>query len=408
MRLRRRAAVAITALLVLAACGDGGPDEAGPTTTTTAGPAAAAPSTSVLTFVVPEPPRWRALPAAPIIGRIGAGVVWTGKEMLVWGGLSRAVATGIELVHDGAAYDPAAKSWRTIAPAPDGVVGLAGEGSAWTGEEAVFWAGNSPDGPAAGAVYNPDTDTWRALPAGPLTIREGYASAWTGSELVIMGGHSGRSFADPVAAAVDPRTGSWRTLPSFADFVGFLPTGAYWDGDQILAAGTLALCPEQGSGCAESRPVFFRYDPATDTRREITLLGAPFAGDDILKPVGWTGTELVFVTGEGPSHGIVRYDPAGGRWRAGATSSCDRVSSGYGQSAWLGDRLVVACGDDQLALYDPTPDSWKIVDAGPSPLNARARSEIAWTGTELLVWSGDLRAEGNPTADDGSVISLPR
>ncbi len=410
---RRRRAVAISAFLVLAGCGDDGSKQAGPPTTIgqpadTSVPSTTVGSTSTPTSVAPATPTWQALPAAPIVGRIGAGVVWSGREMIVWGGLPSTGEIGMTVVGDGAAYDPVARSWRTIAPAPAGVVGLAGQGSAWTGDEAVFWAGNSPDGPAAGAVYNPGTDTWRALAAGPLTIREGYVSVWTGSELVIMGGHGGKSYAEPVAAAVDPRTGTWRDLPSFADFVGFQPTGAFWDGRQILAAGSLALCPEQGSGCSEHRPVLVAYDPATDTRREIDLAGAPFAGDDVPHPVGWTGTELVFTTGDGPGPGIVRYDPASGRWRTGATSPCDRESSGYGQSAWLGDRLVVSCGDDQLQVYDPSPDSWRIVDAGPSPLNARARSEIAWTGTDLIVWSGELRAEYNPTADDGSSINLSR
>ena len=402
----RRSGVLAAGLGILAACGGDGSGDRAPAATTIPTVGTTAPTAAPTTAVESGPPAWRLLPPAPIVGRIGAGVVWTGREVIVWGGLPRSGEARFERVGDGAAYDPVAGSWRTIAPAPAGVVGIADRAAAWTGEEAVFWAGNSPDGPAAGAVYNPRTDTWRALPDGPLDIREGFVSAWTGSELVIMGGHGGKSYSDPVAAAVDPRSGSWRVLPSFADLAEFQPAGAFWDGNQVLAAGSVAVCPDRS--CPESRPVFFAYDPATDRRREIDLAGVSVAGDDGPRPVGWTGTELVFTTGDGPGPGIVRYDPAAEQWRTGATSSCDRTSSGYGQSAWLADRLLLACGDDQLALYDPTADSWTILDTGPSPLNAKARSQIVWTGTELVVWSGDLRAEGNPTPNDGSVITLRR
>ena len=46
-------------------------------------------------------PAWKPLPKAPIVGRIAAGTVWTGREMIVWGGVAR---TGsIRDVGDGAA-----------------------------------------------------------------------------------------------------------------------------------------------------------------------------------------------------------------------------------------------------------------------------------------------------------------
>ena len=49
---------------------------------------------------------------APIAGRLAASGVWTGQEFLVWGGT---VAPGDA---DGAAYDPSADSWRTMAASP--------------------------------------------------------------------------------------------------------------------------------------------------------------------------------------------------------------------------------------------------------------------------------------------------
>ncbi|MEZ5231368.1 MAG: kelch repeat-containing protein [Acidimicrobiales bacterium] len=53
---------------------------------------------------------------APIAGRSGAAVVWTGDELLIWGGY---VYDGRERpLDDGAAYDPITDSWRTLPAAP--------------------------------------------------------------------------------------------------------------------------------------------------------------------------------------------------------------------------------------------------------------------------------------------------
>src|SRR5205085_2454576 len=203
-------------------------------------------------------PSWRALPQAPIAGRVYEGVVWTGTELIVWGGVSR---SGHDL-SDGAAYDPATRAWHRIASVPAGLRATA-PGAVWTGRTAVFWAGNSPDGPVGGAAYDPRRDAWRRLPAGPLGPREGYSTIWTGKELLVVGGSSGDGFAVPVAAAADPRTGTWHLVPALERLKGLLPNGAVWDGKEAFVTGNLSLCPERGSACADRRPIFVAYDPAT-------------------------------------------------------------------------------------------------------------------------------------------------
>ena len=142
-----------------------------------------------------------------------------------------------------------------------------------------------------GGVYDPSTLAWRRLPDGPLGPREGYTSVWTGTAALIVGGTSGDGFAQPVAAALDPRTGSWRLLPGLNEFVALRPTGAVWTGDQVLLAGARYLCPEEGSSCADVTPVFIAYDPTTDRVDEIDLVGAPLdqPSGSSLAPVGWFG-----------------------------------------------------------------------------------------------------------------------
>jgi len=341
------------------------------------------------------------------VGRIGAGAVWTGEEMIVWGGVSRRGT--IEPVGDGAAYDPAADSWRGIAPAPSGVLGAPGAGAAWTGTTAVFWAGNSPDGPSAGGVYDPTTDSWQRMPDGPLGPREGYVSVWTGTELLIVGGTSGDGFAHPVAAAFDPRAGSWRLLPALNELGTLRPTGAVWNGERVFLAGSRYLCPEEGSACAEVSPVLLDYDPSTDDVEEIDLTRAPADEQSVssLAPVGWTGERIALSVSEGTSSGrIVSYEPGSGRWLIGAGSGCRAEVDGYEQAAWLGDRYVVPCGTDRIQVYDVDSDVWTTIVVGRSPLSARIGSAIVWSGSDLIAWSGTVKREGNPTPNSGSAITL--
>lgn len=67
---------------------------------------------------------WRELPAAPLSPRAYAQTVWTGKEVLVIGGDPQPCPPNADCVapspslRDGAAYDPVAGLWHSIADAP--------------------------------------------------------------------------------------------------------------------------------------------------------------------------------------------------------------------------------------------------------------------------------------------------
>jgi hypothetical protein len=88
---------------------------------------------------------WRAIAPAPIAGRDGAVAVWTGRQLLVWGGHGRVPGAGLRPLRDGAAYDPAGDRWQLIPTAPAGVQGRSAA-AAWTGSRMLVWLGNAPDG----------------------------------------------------------------------------------------------------------------------------------------------------------------------------------------------------------------------------------------------------------------------
>ena len=96
---------------------------------------------------------WSELPPAPITPRAGASVVWTGTELLVWGGES-----DDQTLHgDGAAYNPTTRRWRTLPPAP--LSPRVQQAEVWDGGEMLVWGGYdhvSPTGHVTndGAAYD--------------------------------------------------------------------------------------------------------------------------------------------------------------------------------------------------------------------------------------------------------------
>ncbi len=289
--------------------------------------------------------------------------------------------------------------------APDGPLGgVTAAGSVWTGDKAVFWAGNSPDGPAHGAVYDPLTDTWRTLPEGPLGVRDGYSSVWTGTELLIFGGFSGDTIATPSAAAVDPRTGAWRTLHGFDAVAGFVPVGAVWNGHKAFLSGRQYLCPEPHACNMEWRSSVVAYEPASDTLRTINV-PLTWSGDPplLLSPVAWTGDAVLLTVNS--TVGLLSYRPADDSWKDVAEPPCS-LPSYYGITAWIGDRIVASCSNDAMQVYTPATDTWERLETGQSTVPSRALSALVWTGRELIVWGGMLREPGNPTPADGAELIL--
>ncbi len=112
------------------------------------------------------------------------------------------------LRNDGAAYDPAQKGWRSIstagAPSPRWChVAL------WTGREMLIWGGRSAFQPSYhkldGGLYDPATDRWRPINLeGAPTARSQSAAVWTGSEMIVWGGWGDQDLELATGARYNP------------------------------------------------------------------------------------------------------------------------------------------------------------------------------------------------------------
>jgi N-acetylneuraminic acid mutarotase len=109
----------------------------------------------------PATDQWRRLPGMGYYNRWEFAAVWTGRQVLVWGGLTGTLQNP-EIPPHGVAYDPAVNlyDWSALPKAP-----LRGRGepaAVWTGRQMIVWGGAIP-GPQQntlatdGAAYQPSS-----------------------------------------------------------------------------------------------------------------------------------------------------------------------------------------------------------------------------------------------------------
>ena len=178
----------------------------------------------------PSSSTWNPIPTAPG-GRADAIPIWTGSEALFLFGHDDSKG-----FTDGFAFDPASGSWRTIAEAPiDPYVMTA----VWTGKEVIAWGSRAHDaknGGNEGATYDPETDTWQRIASAPIQLNAA-SSVWTGTQMIVLGAllDSGNHAATETAigASYSPAEDAWTELPPSS----LVPqaTTAAWAGDRMLA-----------------------------------------------------------------------------------------------------------------------------------------------------------------------------
>jgi len=321
---------------------------------------------------------WQALPAAPIAVDAYMTSVWTRKEMIVSGvGGVSPDGSFLKASNVAAAYDPAADTWRRLAPPLADKTDPTGHSAVWTGTEMLVW------GAFKAAGFEPLTNHWRLLPPPP---RGAGLVVWTGREMIGWGGGCcGDASSD--GAAYSPATNTWRTLARSPLAPGAI--GA-WTGHELVLISS-GFDPDGNKPYPASLARAAAYDPATDTWRRIAPLpesGLRFGGSAV-----WDGREILVVGAGERSQDALAYNPATNRWRRLAS-----MEAGHGgaSAVWTGKRLLVWGGSrydregDVLArhglTYDPKTDRWSALPQWP--LQSRDGSTVAWTGRQLIVWGG--------------------
>lgn len=344
---------------------------------------------------------WSAAPAPPLSSRSSQTSVWTGTQLLVWGGML--YNQGLTPAADGAAYDPASGSWTPMPASPlsprDGAYGF------WTGDTALFWGGGNDLGVPLmdGASYDPSDRTWTRVPASPLRVDADARQTvvWTGTQMVVIQPAGG--------AAFDPATDDWARVPALPSVSGWqsYAISAEWTGSAVVI--WVAARPPTVNGITPGGYHFSTYwwAPGGDSWTSIPVVPA----DNGSFPFGTAasfGGRLLFLGGSdcGPGiscpagfYGALWYDPSSGKW----TGLPNTFSGGAGPAVWTGSAMVVfgsqagpapshsgpfkpeedAVPTGTAAAFDASTGAWSNLAQCPlSDLNA---ASLVWTGQQLIV-----------------------
>jgi N-acetylneuraminic acid mutarotase len=327
-------------------------------------------------------------------GRIDHTVVWSGSEMIVWGGYDN----GNESANTGGRYDPATDQWTATSTA-DAPQGRRRHSAVWTGSEMIVWGGYGLGSGGfevatnTGGRYNPATDSWSAISElGAPSPRTGHSAIWTGSEMIIWGGYDGTHYVND-GFRYNPNTDSWSPIS-----VTNAPTPRYgystiWTGSEMIIWGGSA----SGSGQVSNGS---RYNPTTDSWRPTTLFGAPTRRTE--HSAIWTGSEMIIWGGEDyggwPENTGARYNPATDSWLGVSLTLPPSERNDLHTAVWTGSEMIVWGGVglpepsfggrlNTGGRYHPATDSWLPTTLTDAPTARRDHTAI-WTGSEMLIWGG--------------------
>ncbi len=299
-------------------------------------------------------PGWTKL-AAPPEARTDAVTVWSGRQasgrdLIMWGGYS---GLGGDLHDDGFSWDPGTNAWTAIAQSP--LSARAGAGAVFTGSEVVVWGGYG-EGESAlgdGAAYDPETDRWRMLPDAPIPPAIPVATVWTGEEVLVWGS-TDRSAASTEGAVYDPRTDEWRRLPDAPAAIN-VGSAVWADGDPKERHEMIVFGAQLDNNNASEldHAVGIAYHPKSDSWGELPEVAlSPQAS-----AIAWTGETLIAW-----DYGLsaAEYDRVTDRWRELPPVPL-RDSECYPATESIGSYVFAwFCG--QAATWDFLDGGWQRIE----------------------------------------------
>src|SRR5262249_44703053 len=184
--------------------------------------------------------------------------VWTGTEMLIWGGRSSDSIT-MTYYADGGRYNPATDTWAALTGA-GGPSGRALHGAGWTGSRMIVWggAGNAPPD-STGGMFDPSTGTWQptSLLHAPAP-RFYHGMVWANGRMIVWGGENNVEWENN-GASFDPVHNSWRAISGAGAPAARIMDTAVWADDRMILLGGNVTDFVGGSNTGGM------YDPRTDS-----------------------------------------------------------------------------------------------------------------------------------------------
>ena len=313
-------------------------------------------------------------------GRQGHTAVWTGSEMIVWGGSNNNGG-----VNTGGRYSPAVNNWTALTTT-DAPLARFGHTAVWTGSGMIVWGGFNSIPLNTGGRYDPALNLWTDLATkGAPSGRWYHTAAWTGRRMIVWGGLNAGGYLNS-GALYDPVADDWTTVNQSGAPSPRLDHTAVWTNRGMVVWGGYNDTYLKDGG---------RYDPEVDTWTAVNFAGAPSSRGT--HTAVWTGQDMIVWGGvyfDGSFHALNdggRYNPADDTWvdinRTGAPAARH-----YHTAMWSGKEMIVWGGFGNAALndggrYDPAANLWTAVSSAGAP-PARWLHTAVWTGRGMIVWGG--------------------
>jgi N-acetylneuraminic acid mutarotase len=324
-------------------------------------------------------------------GRSLHHAVWTGAEMVVWGGDDALIVGG---TNTGGRYNLALDAWTptSTVSAPSG---RHLHTALWTGSEMIIWGGLSGNIPFKdGGRYNPTTNVWtKTNTTGAPAARGSHTAVWTGTEMIIFGGSGNTAPWLNTGGRYNPSTNSWTATSTTGAPSPRNLHAAVWSGNEMIIWGGATATFDTNTGG--------RYNPANNTWTAISTTNAPSARN--WTSYVWTGSKMLIWAGQTYDGTYIyhndggQYDPSTNSWTKTSLVGAPSPRGWFGY-VWTGTDLIVwsGCGANggfcsgsvvTGGRYNPSSDLWTPISTVSAPA-ARNTFPAVWTGSQMIVWSG--------------------
>lgn len=192
---------------------------------------------------------WTPTSASPLAARMGHTAVWTGTDMIIWGGVYGTY------YGDGARYNPSTDTWATISNvnAPSARVQHV---AIWTGNKMIVWGGRDANGVALqdGGMYDPVSDSWTPMTTANAPVGASSARAlMLNGRLYVWGGNAGSLSLTNTGGIFDPDIGSngkWTAISTNGAPAGRIQHAFVTNGTKLYVWGGLGNSGILGDGSA--------------------------------------------------------------------------------------------------------------------------------------------------------------
>jgi N-acetylneuraminic acid mutarotase len=354
-----------------------------------------------LMMTVPAPPWVTSAAVGPASARFGHSAVWDGKRLIVWGG--RPVQGSVYL-YTGASYVAETDQWESVSTI-DAPVARWGHTAVWTGTEMLIWGGNAASGRQnTGGRFQPDRQLWR-----PISItdapspRTEHIAVWTGTQMLIWGGQNALGILND-GGVYAPDADRWSRVVTEAAPTARVGATAVWADNRVLIWGG------EGENGVLNSGSQLRFD--TSTRYWFAMASnnapSPRRGHSAI----WTGAKMIVWGGQRdgvPLGDGAAYDPATDSWEILSVTGAPAARFDHA-AAWTGQEMLILGGSSGSGefstgtAYDPLTGVWRPLSTSGNPL-ARTEATAIWAGTEVLVFGG--RARGLAVAPLQRLVPQP-